>query len=429
MITEMQKTWFNYEKGISEDTLEAFNVRSDEDFEWVVFPYPRGEKRRYIGPGKRQFTATKFDGHKGLGLYHGPLSDDSWCFLVEGETDTMRLWQEGLHNTFGISGINGIDDADAATLNKYDTVYVVLDNDADYNTAAKVDKAWRKIRTLLGSRARRIMLPDDVKDIVEFFQSYSLDTLRTIVADAISGTYHYEPLDLTCPPPEYEWVVDGMIAKGDTTLLIGEPNVGKSWVSLSLACAIANGEDKWINWNLGDGGRVLYVDEENPYDVVYHRLNQLGLKNHDNIRYLHKQGVRLDRGFDKFLDEALTYQPTLIVLDSLTRLHTQDENNAGAMASLFNDSINTLTKETGAAVVILHHTNKTDATSSYTRTRGSSDIGAAVDAAFEARKEDAGRFNLIHFKSRRKQVGDVSHLEIRDNPDGTVSLTNAQPPF
>ena len=429
MITETQKTWFAYEKGITEDTLEAFNVRSDEDFEWVVFPYPRGEKHRYIGPGKRQFKAVKFEENKGLGLYCGPLKDDDWCFLVEGETDTMRLWQEGINNVYGISGINGMTETDAATLSGYATIYVVLDNDADYNTSAKVDGSWRKIRTMLGSRARRILLPDDVKDIVEFFQSYSLDTLRTVVAEAATGTYHYQPLDLTAPPPKYEWLVDGLIAKGDTTLLIGEPNVGKSWVSLSLACAIANGDSTWINWDLGAHGKVLYVDEENPYDVVYHRLNQLGLHNHDNIRYLHKQGIRLDKGFDKFLDEAITYQPTLIVLDSLTRLHTQDENNAGAMAGLFNDSINTLTKETGAAVVILHHTNKVESNSSYARTRGSSDIGAAVDAAFEARKVEHGQFSLIHFKSRRKQAGDTTRLEIRDNPDGTVSLVPATAPF
>jgi RecA-family ATPase len=125
----------------------------------------------------------------------------------------------------------------------------------------------------------------------------------------------------------------------------------------------------------------------------------------------------------------MTYQPTLIVLDSLTRLHTQDENNAGAMAGLFNDSINTLTKETGAAVVILHHTNKVESNSSYAKTRGSSDIGAAVDAAFEARKGDAGQFSLIHFKSRRKQAGDVTRLDIQDNPDGTVSIVPATVAF
>ena len=92
------------------------------------------------------------------------------------------------------------------------------------------------------------------------------------------------------------------------------------------------------------------------------------------------------------------------------------------MAALFNDSINVLTKETGAAIIVLHHTNKGDASSSYVRTRGSSDIGAAVDCGLEARAEAPGRFRLVHFKSRRKQAGGVTHLEIKDQADGGIKL-------
>lgn len=419
MLTEAQKNWFEYNKGINAETLEAFGVHSDNDYEWVVFPYPNGDKKRYIGPGKRSFTSEK---GLHLGLFHGPMEDASYCFIVEGETDTMRLWQEGVHNVYGIPGAYGLKDADVDALKQYETIYVVLDNDADYNTEAKIEKAWTSIRSKLGPDAKRIVLPEDVKDVVEFFESYTMETFKDIVKDCKKGHYHYSALDLGSPPPEYRWLVDGVIAQGDTTLLVGEPNVGKSWISLSLAVAMANGDSEWIKWPLNHHGRVLYVDEENPHDVVYHRLNQLGLKNMDNIRYLHRQGVRLDRRFDKFLDEAVSYQPSLIVLDSLTRLHTQDENNAGAMASLFNDSINVLTKETGAAIIVLHHTNKNDSNSSYVRTRGSSDIGAAVDCGLEARAEAPGRFRLVHFKSRRKQAGAVTHVEIRDTPDGHVNL-------
>jgi len=423
MLTEAQKNWFAYNKGITEETLEAFGIRSDDDYEWVVFPFPNGDKKRYIGPGDRRFTSVK--GVR-LGMFHGPLDEWKNCFLVEGETDTMRLWQEGVKNTYGIPGAYLLGDADADILRKYETVYVVLDNDADYNTASKIDKAWTTIRGKLGTKAKRITLPDDVKDIVEFFDSYTLDTFKTIMNEAGSGTYSYDALNLSAPPPEYEWLVDGVIARGDTTLLVGEPNVGKSWISLSLAVAMANGDDTWIKWNMNHHGRVLYVDEENPHDVVYHRLRQLGLKNYDNIRYLHRQGVRLDRRFDRFLDEAITYQPQLIVLDSLTRLHTQDENSAGAMAKLFNDSINVLTNETGAAVIVLHHTNKSDSNSSYTKTRGSSDIGAAVDCGLEARAEAPGRFGLVHFKSRRRQAGEVTHIEIRDTETGVALVQNSQ---
>lgn len=433
MLTESQKKWFTDNKGIQPETLDAFGVNSDDDYDWVVFSFPRGEKKRYIGPGPRKFTGSSGR----IGLFTKKTEEElSYCFLVEGETDAMRLWQEGkdkgITHIYGMSGIYGLYDEDLPALDNYKTVFVILDNDEQngYKPAASVDSAWNKLRKSLGLRARRVVLPDDVKDVVEFFDSYSINTFIDLLKKSKEGTTHYTPLDLTAPPPEYEWLVHKLIARGDSTLLVGEPNVGKSWISLSLAVAVANGDDKWLKWDLNHQGRVLYIDEENPHDVVYHRLRQLGLKRHENMRYLHRQGVRLDRRFDLLLDEAIAYQPSLIVLDSLTRLHTQDENNAGAMAGLFNDSINVLTKETGSAILILHHTNKGDSTSSYVRTRGSSDIGAAVDCGLEARAESPGRFRLIHFKSRRKQAGDVTHIEIKDQPGNKVNLelvTNNEP--
>ena len=213
--------------------------------------------------------------------------------------------------------------------------------------------------------------------------------------------------------------------------MVGEPNVGKSWVSLSLAVAMCDEHQKWLGYNMSNYGKVLYVDEENPHDLVYHRLRQLGLVNHDNLRYLHRQGIRLDRNFDHLLDEAITYQPKMIVLDSLTRFHTQDENNAGAMAGLFNDSINVLSRETGAAVIILHHTNKSDSNSSYIKTRGSSDIGAAVDGGIELRKTDHtnNAFNLVHFKSRRTQAGALTKVQICDTISGQVELVTTSETF
>ena len=425
MVSESHKNWFENERGITGETLVSFGAKSNDD--WIVFPYENGEKARKMLPGKREFRFTK---GQTPSLFHAPeMPQSSWCFLVEGETDTMRLWQEGYQNTYGMNGVNGLKEAAVKTLEAYDKVFVILDNDADYNTQRLVDTAWGTIRGILGSKARRVMLPNDVKDICEFYDTYTDDTFKTIMKNSVDGTYHYKALDLNIPPPAYEWLVKGLICKGDTTLIVGEPNVGKSWISLSLAVAMANEHETWVGHELNHHGKVLYVDEENPHDVVYHRLKQLGAEKVDNLRYLHRQGVRLDRNFDRLLDEAITYEPTMIVLDSLTRFHTKDENNAGEMASLFNDSINVLCRETGAAVLILHHTNKSESNSSYVRTRGSSDIGAAIDCGIEARKTGANTFNLVHFKSRRTQAGGLTKVEICDTIDGRVELVTTTDAF
>lgn len=425
MLNESHKNWFDNERGITGETLAAFGVESSSD-EWVMMPYTTGQRFRKITE-PRDFKWSK--GTK-ASLYH-PLSipNEKWCFLVEGETDTMRLWQEGYRSVYGLPGFNTFRDEMLKPLEKYERVYVLLDNDADYNVRTSIDTAWGRMRGILGSKARRIALPDDVKDVCEFFNSYSNETFKQIVKESVNGAYHYKSLDLSLSPPAYDWLVQGLICKGDTTLLVGEPNVGKSWISLSLATAMVDANDTWLGYPMHGGGKVLYIDEENPHDVVYNRIKKLGMKNFNNLRYLHRQGVRLDRNFDKLLDEAITYEPSMIVLDSLTRFHTKDENNAGEMASLFNDSINALCRETGAAVLILHHTNKTESTSSYVKTRGSSDIGAAVDCGIEARKTGTNKFNLVHFKSRRTQAGGLTKVEICDSINGQVELVTETEAF
>lgn len=425
MILESHKNWFENERGITGETLEAFGVESTSD-DWIMIPYARRQRFRKM-TGQREF---KWGEGKGISLFYPQKPEDaSYAILCEGETDTMRLWQEGVKSVYGLPGFNTFSDDVLAPLHKYDHIFIVLDNDSDYNVKTTVDTAWGRLRGILGSKARRITLPTDVKDICEFFDSYTLDTFRDITSQSLAGNFHYKALDLSIPPPEYEWLVNGLICKGDTTLIVGEPNVGKSWISLSLAVAMADKRNTWVGHEVSNHGRVLYIDEENPHDVVYHRLKQLGANNLDNLRYLHRQGVRLDRNFDKLLDEAITYEPSMIVLDSLTRFHTKDENNAGEMASLFNDSINVLCRETGAAVIILHHTNKTESTSSYVRTRGSSDIGAAVDCGIEARKTAPNKFNLVHFKSRRTQAGGLTEVEICDTLNGQVDLLVTKGPY
>lgn len=426
----MDAKWFEDERGIREDTLNKFGVIFQKGE--AVIPYPGGEKYRGEKDGKRTFYTS--DGFK-MSLF-GLHEPTDIMFLVEGETDCMRLqqelWDAGIMDVTvrSMSGINGWRTEFADLFSRAQRIWVVLDNDDDYTVKATVDKAWSEIRTDLGMRAMRVRLPDKpmvIKDLCEFFEmGFEIDDLRKLCERAQSGDLHYDALDLLAGPEETDWLVEGILARGDVALVVGEPGVGKSWLSMDLANKIAGHGGKWLGHNvLKNGGKVLYVDEENPRDVVRHRLRLLGFdaSTASNIRYLHQQGIRLDRRPEQLLDEAIAFQPDLIVLDSLTRLHTQEENNAGAMASLFNDGINPLARQTNSGLLLLHHANKSDSSSSFIRTRGSSDISASVDTGLDVRhSETSGRLTITHFKSRRSEAGKFVQAAIARSPSGGVEI-------
>lgn len=440
MAREDTLKWFSDEKGITEATVDAFGIKLDDDGA-IYFPYgvgPDGEpdfykKRVNREDGRREFTYPK---GKRLQLFHKE-DNHTHTFLVEGETDTMRLWQElgGADSNTGVIGLPGIESWKnewADVFKDCEQVWVVLDNDQDYNVRARVDTAFRNIRasiSSIGVKVRRVYLPEDVNDVCEFFNQYNLDALRLLAARNPIGKSRFKVLDLTKEPPPVRWLVDAMICRGDVHLLIGEPGIGKSWLTMLLALSIADNKETYLGKSINEHGRVLYFDEENPEDLIYDRFRKLGidLGAAKNIRYLNNLGIRLDKqDADLVIEEALDYEPSLIVLDSLTRFHTEDENHAGAMAGLFHSAIKPLARETGAAVVLIHHASKTDSNSSYKRSRGSGDITASVDAGYDVREIGENSLAIANFKSRRHAQGDTLYVSLRDTEDGHVKLLGGE---
>ena len=422
--------WFG-DKGISVETVTDFDVTTARDGA-VCFPYRDGTKRRY---GVHPVGSRSFRWEKGVDpcLFNLRDNEKRNIFLVEGETDTMKLRQEvGDNPDVGVIGLPGIEtwgDYMAEDLKSAEQVWVILDNDQDYKVAGRVDHAWTQIRLALGKKAKRVYLPNGINDVCEFFETYNLDALRAItMREPKPGESRFKVLDLTADPPPVRWVVQDMICRGDIHMLIGEPSIGKSWLTMGMSIAVAGGTE-FLGRDT-EQGRVLYVDEENPEDLIYHRLHKLGLTKElaKNIRYLSNLSIRLDKQADELVTEALDYDPTLIVLDSLTRFHTEDENNAGAMGALFNNALMPLARQTGAAVVVIHHANKTDSNSSYKRSRGSGDITAGADCGYDVRSVAERTVAVSNYKSRRAAQQDTFYVTIKDVED-RVQLTNDYIPF
>lgn len=439
--------WFLEQRGIHPETLDRCKITtSDTEASWPV-----GSTRKIrtgFGPGEKRGFKYADKGHPLSAFYLPVKSADITdpVIVTEGESDALRLWQAGGKDLYGsiaaLPGCDAITPEVAASLAKRaakTTLYFVLDNDKpeggdaynpdDWKDAKtpvrKTDESWKRIKTLL-PKARRIHLPEAYKDLCEYLEIYDIKDFDKHVVNAKHFNFDALNLELIGATPEYLW--EDIIPRSQFVLLQGESNVGKSLLYQALAVALANGDTEFLGRKLTPvrSGRVLIADEENPEEVIRHRLAQLGLRPEcqKNLRIISQRGVRIDLDSDKLFEDVESFDPDLTVLDSFIRLHSQDENNASAVSGMFNTSVLPISRQLGSAVLLLHHVNRTDSGDSRRRTRGSTDIMASTDVAWDLvdRIGEVPHKMLSRFKTRSGSVRKNIWFRIEDTEEGRLGF-------
>lgn len=423
--------WFESRRGIKKTTVEAFGVHTEKRD--LVFPYPGGlKKRRYsteddnpFGLDKegRRFTwEDEQGGPAGAGQvpYLPPdFEPGSHMILLEGETDTMALWQAAPEaarkQIIGLSGTGSFEKSGAAELlSGAKIVYVVFDNDDPYkaNAAAEsTERAWRTVRAALGSKARRVTLPQGVDDVADFFQKYNWPAFRVLLEAAATPTMNYPRLDLTKDPGPVDWIVEGIIASPDISVIYGDGGVSKSLLIQALAVAMANGDETFLGLPLLKHGRVLYIDEENPEDVVLSRLRKLGLteQGRKNLYYVWYGGVRLDADPGKLFDDVQEFDPAVLFIDSFSRIQTAPENDSDVMNKVFTDAIYPIARKLRVPVIALHHSNKSGGIRGSTAIRNAADLALKVEVATVGDRTLVDTYRMYPDKPRRGQSTALSY--------------------
>jgi predicted ATP-dependent serine protease len=215
----------------------------------------------------------------------------------------------------------------------------------------------------------------------------------------------YPRLDTSKDPGPVDWVVEGLIAAPDITVLWGDGGVSKSLFQQNLAVAIAEGHTEFLGLPLHKQGRVLYIDEENPEDVVLSRLRKLGLTDagRENLYYVWYGGVHLDTEPDKFFDAVAEFQPEIVFLDSFSRLQVASENDAEEMNRIFTQAIYPVSRTLDVPVMALHHANKSGGMRGNTAIRNAADLSIKVETATMGQKELLNTYRLSPDKPRRGQ--------------------------
>ncbi len=176
------------------------------------------------------------------------------------------------------------------------------------------------------------------------------------------------------------WCIDNWIERGDHVSLVGPAKVGKSLLALDAAASKVIG-GSFLGTDLA-AGRVLYLDYENKLDVVCERLFAMGfdLTDLSGLSYeCFPQTGPLDcaPGAQAVLKRVEETGAELVVIDTLQRVLTGDENNSQGVRDMYR-LLSMPLRARNVAVLRLDHLGKSDRTSA----RGTSAKGDDVDQSW-----------------------------------------------
>ncbi|AEG02712.1 AAA family ATPase [Methylomonas methanica] len=192
--------------------------------------------------------------------------------------------------------------------------------------------------------------------------------------------------ELTAKPVVIQWLVADILEAGSLNLLFGEPAAGKSLFALDWAFCVAAGRS-WEGKKTTKSDVVVIAGE--GFAGLSRRLMALekkyGLKAPDGLFISQRPADLIDEKAAQWVADSIVSlcpNPGLIIIDTLHRNMTGDENSSADIGQ-FVANIDNHLKPLGAAVLVVHHSGH----GQKDRSRGSSSIRAAMDGEFGSTKE------------------------------------------
>ena len=174
-------------------------------------------------------------------------------------------------------------------------------------------------------------------------------------------------------PTATEWLVENILPKRFNGVISGTTGSKKSYWTMQLGMALANGESEFLGNKIhAKGIRVLYVDCENgneEYTRRYHRIKKhMDWKDNGNWVAITKSGSAIDI-YDTIHEMCQNYfNPDLIIIDSLYNSTAEADLSKSSPMSKITNQLVRYKEEYDTTLLVVAHFNK-----------GSNEMGLDID--------------------------------------------------
>ena len=192
---------------------------------------------------------------------------------------------------------------------------------------------------------------------------------------------------------EPEAIIDKLLYPG-LSLVAGRPKVGKSWIGMQIALAVANNSKFAGRLSTKRPGKVLYLALEESQRRTAPRLRKLTKQtdNLKNIQFVYEINPLMSGGAAQ-IDACLTESPcALVIIDTFFAISRQSDRKNVDLLQAEYTAVNTLrqiAEKHSCAILLIHHTRKAVGEGVDT-VLGTSGMTAAPDAIWTLRRQPDG---------------------------------------
>lgn len=282
---------------------------------------------------------------------------------------------------------------------------VVADNDQHGIGQKYAEQACAKF----GSR---MIVPPEEGDANDYWQSGG--DLAQLLNPA-KEEWLIQADEFSAQPAPISWLVKGWIQDKALIMVHGPSGGGKTFVVLDWCLRMASQKYDWLG-NKVKAGEVVYLAGEGHHGL---RGRIAAWKHHNSAKslqmWLSKDGCDLNtpQGYMKVVEQVrgLTKPPKLIVVDTLHRFLSGDENSAQDAKTML-DACNALMNEFGCSVVLVHHTGVSD--EAQHRARGSSAWRGALDIEISIVPGNENKpMQIVQRKSKDAEISAPVFVELQ----------------